>query len=166
MAVIFWDASGLIKRYFPETGSDTADAIFAHAPTAHIMATTPQGYAETYASLLRKKNSGTLDQRGFETAITSLQAETVDAAAFALLPISPDDVFASIGIIHTHNLNSTDAAILTVLLNYTHSPGAFPCPLVAADRRLLRAAQAEGLATLDPEQTTPEAIPALLAALA
>jgi hypothetical protein len=37
--------------------------------------------------------------------------------------------------------------------------------LVAADKRLLRAAQAEGLTAFDPAQAAPADIPALLAAL-
>lgn len=165
MALLFWDASGLVKRYSDEAGRQTVNAVFDQT-APHTLATTPWGYAETFSILLRKLNGELMDRPTFEAAVAALQAEVVNGPMFALLPIDSADVFASTGVMRAYNLNATDAAILTVLLDYARSPGAPPCLLVAADRRLLRAAQAEGLATLDPEQTAPDAVPALLAALA
>jgi len=40
MALLFWDASALVKRYFVEVGSETVDALLASAPR-HELATTP-----------------------------------------------------------------------------------------------------------------------------
>lgn len=165
MALVFWDASGLIKRYLAEQGSPTVNALFHHSP-ALDMASTPWGYAETYSLLLRRLNGGILDLPTWTAQVTSLQTEVVNNPDFVLLPIDSADVFASTGLMRAHNLNATDAALLTTLLRYARAPGAPPCLLVAADRRLLRAARAEGLATLDPEQTAPDAVPGLLAALA
>ena len=34
MIFLLWDASALAKRYAPETGSDTVDALFAAVPIA------------------------------------------------------------------------------------------------------------------------------------
>jgi predicted nucleic acid-binding protein len=39
MATLFWDASSLAKRYAPEQGTATVEALFAHAP-ALLMLTT------------------------------------------------------------------------------------------------------------------------------
>jgi hypothetical protein len=66
-----------------------------------------------------------------------------------------------------HNLNATDAAILTMLLDYVQAlpPGSPTCVLVSADKRLLRAADAEGLATLDPEAIPAADVPTMLASL-
>jgi hypothetical protein len=65
-----------------------------------------------------------------------------------------------------HNLNATDAAILTMLLDLVPSlPPGDALVLVAADTRLLRGAAAEGLATLNPESVDAADVPALLAAL-
>jgi hypothetical protein len=77
MALLFWDASALIKRYFIELGSDTVDAVYTHSST-HDMATTAWGYAETYSVLLWRLNGGILDLPAFTTAATALQAEVVD----------------------------------------------------------------------------------------
>ncbi len=163
MAVIFWDASGLIKRYLTEAGSATVNAVFVSSQTFDH-ATTPSGYTETYAALLRKRNGGVLNRTEFEVAVVALQTEVVQSADFGLLSISDQTIFASVEIIHRHNLNSTDAAILTMLLDYAREMEA-SCLLIAADQRLLRAAAAEGLATLNLESVSAADVPALLAAV-
>jgi hypothetical protein len=65
-----------------------------------------------------------------------------------------------------HNLNATDATILTMLLDFVpHLPAGDALVLVAADTRLLRGAVAEGLATLNPETVAAADVPAFLASL-
>jgi len=59
MALIFWDASGLAKRYTAEIGQAAVNVVFSLAGS-HRLATTPSGYAETYSILLRKLNGGVL----------------------------------------------------------------------------------------------------------
>ena len=164
MPLVFWDASSLIKRYFTEQGSATVNALFNQKPFPD-MASTPWGYAETYSLLLRKFNGGNLDLSTWSTQVSALQAEVVSSLSFALFPIDSTDVFASTGMMRAHNLNATDAAILTVLVDYARSPRSLTCLLVAADQRLIRAAQAEGLATLNPEQVAPADVPQILSAL-
>ena len=164
MPVAFWDASALIKRYLAETGSQTVNAIFA-APQKLEMVTTPSGYTETYAALLRKRNGGILNQSEFSTAVIALQDEVIHTVGFGLISVSNEIIFASIEIIHRHNLNSTDAALLTALLEFSRSSGISTCVLIASDQRLLRAAAAEGLATLNPEHVLPDAVAAALALL-
>lgn len=92
-------------------------------------------------------------------------AEVVQYPDFALLTISDSAIFASIARMRKHNLNATDAAILTVFLDYGRSPGASKCVLVAADKRLLRAADLEGLSTLNPEALPASDVPSFLASL-
>jgi hypothetical protein len=165
VVVPFWDASALAKRYFPENGSKTVNGLFASVPQDR-MTTTPWGYAETYSMLLRRLNSGVLDLPAFTACVTALQSEVVDSGDFGLLPIRDTVVFASISTMRRHNLNATDAAILTMLLEYrqTLPLGDIIC-LVASDQRLLRAATAEGFRTLNPEAIAAADVPAFLAAL-
>jgi predicted nucleic acid-binding protein len=166
MALLFWDASGLVKRYFLETGSDTVAALFATVPVEE-MAATPWGYAETYSILLRRFNGGVLNLASFTAAVAALQAEVVDNPDFALVSIPDEAVFASILLMRQHNLNATDAAILTVFLEYVQAlpPESPRCVLVAADQRLVRAAQSEGLVTLNPELLPADDVPSFLATL-
>jgi predicted nucleic acid-binding protein len=166
MALLFWDASALAKRYIAEVGTATVNAAFANAGT-HTMATTPWSYAETYSILLRKLNSTAIDRSLFTTAITALEAEVVYGPDFGLLSISDAMVFASTTAMSRHNINATDAAILTLLLDYSQTlpSGQSGCLLIAADRRLLRAADVEAFSILDPEAVPAADLPTLLSRL-
>ena len=163
MALLFWDASGLAKRYTAEMGRETVNSVFAYA-AAHDMATTPWGYAETYSILLRKLNGGAINAAAWAKAVNALQAEVVNAPNFGLLSISDTMIFACALMMRKHNLNATDSAILMMPLDYAQETGT-SCLLIAADQRFLRAASAEGLTTLNPEAVSATAVPALLAAL-
>lgn len=158
MAIILWDASGLVKQYFRESRSITVAAIIA-SPAVEQMSVTLWGYAECVAILHRKRNGKLIDAATYSTSVTSLQQEVLISSQFKILTIEDDRVLAGLPLLIKHNLNSNDAAILATYLRFQQSlpPGSPPCLLVAADKRLLRAAEAEGLGTLNPEmQTTQE----------
>jgi predicted nucleic acid-binding protein len=163
--ILHWDASALTKRYFAEIGSDVVDALFAAVPTSHVV-TTFWCYAETYASLLRKRNRGEISPQFFAAAVTLLQAEILDSPDCILLSVDDQAVLDGIPLVLRHNLNTTDAALLATCLRYTRSqaPGGPTHVLIVADQRLLRAASAEGLATLNPEAVAAVDVPTLLAA--
>ena len=161
-----WDASALAKRYALETGSETVEGIFNSLRPAD-MVTTFLSYAETFSLLLRKHNRGDVSATVFSAAVRSLQAETVASDDFNLLAITDRDIVTGVGYMRKYNVNSSDAAILAAFLRYAdgQTPGSPTCFLVAADQRLLRAASAEGLATLNPESVAPADVPALLSNL-
>ena len=131
------------------------------------MAMTSWGYLETYAILRRRYNGGMIDEQSFVSAMTSLQEEVIDSGDFGLISISDRMIFSASSLIDRHNLNSSDAAILASYLNFQSRlpAGRPPCLLVASDKRLLRAAFAEGMQTLDPESLLPGEVAAFLAAL-
>src|SRR5690349_2649646 len=114
------------------------------------MVTTVLGYAETYAILLRNRNRGALDARTYRTASSALQSDILDSPDFGVVDVEYSAVLDGIVLVTRHNLNSSDAAILTTFLRYAHGESA-PCVLVTADKRLARAASVEGLHTLNPE---------------
>jgi hypothetical protein len=163
--LLFWDASALVKRFVVEVGSVTVGAIFADArPLNH--ATTPWSFAEAFSVLLRRHNQGHFDRHAFTVAANTLEAEVVHSGGFRFLSIDDATIFASPLMMRRHNLNATDAAILTMLLGVLPNlPTGDTFALVAADTRLLRAGAAEGLATLNPEAVAAADVPALLAAL-
>lgn len=165
MPLIFWDASGLFKRYYEEAGSATVDAIFDVVSPRQMLATI-WGYAECYAILHRKRNDRRLTVLTFTQAATRMQEEILTAGDFGLLSVEDAAVLAGLALITRYNLNSNDAAILATYLQYARSlpPDSPECILVAADQRLLRAAQAEGLATLNPELLAEADLPAFLTA--
>ena len=164
MALLFWDASALAKRYTAEVGRETANAVFSNRGR-HEMASTPWGYAETYSILLRRFNGSVIDGPSFATAVTTLQAEVVNDPDFGLMTITDAVVFSSIAAMRRHNLNATDAVLLMLLLEFSRAPGAPQCIVIASDQRLLRAAQAEGFSILNPETLAAADVPDFLSAL-
>src|SRR5579862_994671 len=150
MPTLLWDASALIKRYAPEPGSDTVDALYT-APQPEFV-TTIWGYAETFAALLRKRNSGAISDATLTTATTALPREVLTNRRYKMLTIDDGLILSGLKLVQQHNINTMDAAILTVFLQFAHSqPTGDPiCVLIASDKRLLRAAEAEGLKTLNP----------------
>lgn len=164
MPQLLWDASGLAKRYYSEDGTATVNALFSVASTP-AMAVTYIGYAETAAILRRRHNQGDLNPADFTQARIVLRNEVLIKPDFTLLSADDADFLAGVSLTDRHNINSTDAAILAAYLRYMRAlPLESPsCLLVASDHRLLRAAEAEGLRTLNPELISATDIPALLA---
>ncbi len=165
MYFLLWDASSLAQRFAPEIGYLTVNALFA-AVSKPQMITTVLSYSETCGALVRKRNGGALDAATFTTARSALRAEVIDDPDFGVLAVEFGDILDGIDLIDRHNLNSADASILASFLGLAHAqPADTTCALVAADQRLLRAAQAEGLKTLNPELIAAADVPAFLAAL-
>ena len=164
MLEVLWDASGLTKRYFTEAGSETVSELFALVPATQ-MAATFLGSAETYSILVRKHNSGLLKTAAYTAATSALETEVIYNMQFALLDTPYDAFLEGIDLIKKHNINASDAAILVVFLRYARFLAASrsTCVLVAADKRLLRAAQTEGLHPLNPQTLASTDVPAFLA---
>ena len=167
MSVMLWDASGLAKRYAPEAGSDTVDALFATS-LARRMVSSAVSYAEIHSLLLRKRNRAAINQAAFDAAVSALRAELFHSPDFALLSIDDAAFYSGIALMEAHNINATDAALLALFLRYTQSYAPANRPaflLIAADQRLVRAAHSEGLNAVDPETLSAGDVPALLASL-
>jgi predicted nucleic acid-binding protein len=100
--------------------------------------------------LWRRRNENVLNTSNFTASVSAIQAEMIQSAEIQYLPVSDFSIFANIAEIGRHNLNATDAAILRTLLDYKRDSGD-DCILISCDRRLLRAAELEGIKTLNPE---------------
>ena len=92
---------------------------------------------------------------GMISNYATTHAEVLDPSGFDLLTISDVLIFGSLTLMQAHNINSADAAILATYLKFQQSTQA-PCLLVSSDKRLLRAAKAERLPGLNPEETAPD----------
>ena len=164
MPTLLWDASALLKRYQIELGSETVNALLETDPRPEMVATI-WGYAECYAVLVRSRNSGRISRSAFEAAVSALQNEVLLSGDFGLLSVDEAQVAAWLTFVDRYALNSNDAAILAAFVTFARSlpPGSPPCLLIAADQRLLRAAIAEGLRTLNPETTPAASVAGVLA---
>lgn len=158
---LFWDASALSKRFAIEPGSQVVDSLL-DASQASTHFTTLASCAETFSVLVRKLNSGTLSNRSFSISVSGLYDQVLDNADFTLLSIDDHSIRGSLKLIRKHNLNATDAAILEVAIRVFRDDTSGRWILVASDKRLLRAAQAEDLAVLDPEAATATTLTELL----
>jgi predicted nucleic acid-binding protein len=163
---LLWDASALLKRYVREAGAGTVDALFAEARVV-AKVTTIATYTETAATLRRRANQNAVSLREFRAARLHLEEDILDDPAVELLSLGDADFLSSIPLIDRHNLNSSDAVQLRRYLTYSREPHvrSSATVLVASDRRLLRAAAAEGLHTLNPETVGAERLPGFLSAL-
>ncbi len=156
------------KQYAPETGTATVKALLNTTPTLD-MALAYIVYAETAAILRRKteQRANEFTRRFHSVCAAYLEADILNSNRFTLLSTLDEDVLAVIVLSDAHNINSTDAAMLAAYLRYAEfvSEDEPVCVLVAADNRLIRAAEAEGLKTLNPETLAPDDLPAFLASL-
>jgi predicted nucleic acid-binding protein len=163
MNTFLLDASTLLKRYAPEKGTGVMNHLFAQARRERLMCLM-LGAAEVAAGLARKRNGGLIPPVLFATAMIQLRTEILDAPTFAKLPADNTLIDAAILLLEKHAINANDAIVLRSALDVVipfRSVGD-DLILVASDQRLLKAAQAEGLATFDPETQSTTDLDALL----
>jgi predicted nucleic acid-binding protein len=111
-----------------------------------------------------RKNAGTLSHAQFGQALLDVEKEVIQSLGKHLLAFDNSVTTDAVALIVKHSLNSTDAIVLRIALDiaqHLRSRGD-DLVLVAADQRLLRAAQAEGLSTFDPESQDQAALAALV----
>lgn len=152
MDFFYWDASALGKRYAPEVGTETVNYLFDAAPHSRFFLLT-QSIGEVLSIIVRKRNSDILTTTAYQQAAQALRAELILAGEVRLQTAADSLVFNSLVGIERYSINSTDALILSSALQVAATLGeaGHRLVLVAADVRLLRAAQAEGLSIVNPE---------------
>jgi len=152
---VYFDASALVKRYSHERGTPLLNELFRHIPPTQMTCST-LGILEIVSVLVRKRNDGRLSRKLFEQAMIEFRAEVIDQKGFIPSPVNDVLLLSALELIPRHNLNATDAAILRSALNLyqaLHDAGD-ELVLWTSDKRLVRAAQAEGITVFDPEEET------------
>jgi predicted nucleic acid-binding protein len=157
------DASALAKRYSPEIGTPLMNHLFGSVPTNRLCVLNI-GIAEVVAVLVRKRNAGRLAAALFAQAVLNVRTELVSPQNLNRVTADDSLVTAALPLIDAHSINATDGIILCSALDIAAAlrSSADELALVASDQRLLRAAQAEGLVTFDPETQTQADLDALL----
>lgn len=158
----FLDASALLKRYVTEAGSTLVNHLFGNAASDQL-ACLLLGVLEVISVIVRKKNRGDITVAEYQLAIAHLRQEILVTLAHRTLS-TPDEVLhAAIPLIDLHSINANDAVFLSVIRELTTQlPADDQITLIASDQRLLKAAQAEGLATFNPETQSQAELDALL----
>jgi predicted nucleic acid-binding protein len=163
MRSFYLDASALAKRYVPENGSALVDEILDNVPGDRLYVLNI-GAGEVVSILVRKRNAGVITDAYFRQALVDFQSEIVRSADINKLPISNRLATSSLAVIVAHSINSTDAITLKSALAIARKlkGDGNEFALVASDQRLLRAAQAEGMTTFNPETQDHAALASLL----
>lgn len=161
---VYLDASALAKRYVPEVGAPLVDHLFAHSPPLELCCLLLNAL-EVVSMFVRKHNSHRISTAVYAVALSEYQRETLNGASFRKLTATDACLNAAVPLILRHSINATDAVLLHSALDLaTEVRGeGGNVLLVSADRRLIRAARAEGLLTFDPETQTQTDLDALLA---
>ena len=152
MRYAYIDPSAWVKRYYRETGTELTNAFFdtlLGSRPARLLCSRA-GMPEVIAVLNRHRNAGRVTQSLFNMAYMHFEAEV---RLVRLIAVRNHQIDASVRLLLTHRLNATDALHLQVALevhSQLHRQGD-TLALFAADHRLLRAAQEEGLTIFNPE---------------
>jgi predicted nucleic acid-binding protein len=157
------DASALAKRYFPEPGAVLVDHLFANVSQGRLYVLNV-GIAEVVSALVRKKNAGQFSPAALRQALANLDTEVVHSKNIVILETDNPLVTTGLPLIETYSINGTDAILLRSALSLAKSLRLIgdDVVLVTSDQRLLKAAQAEGLVTFNPETQTQADLDALL----
>ena len=142
--ILYLDTSALLKKYFKEPGSAE---VIGRWKEAKGIVTSSVAYAETLASLCRKKREVTINAKMFGTILGSFRR---DWRSFIRVEVS-DDLNETIDkIIDDYPLRGFDAIHLAsaLIINETVSEDFL---FVCYDKELILAAQKAGLQTL-PER--------------
>jgi predicted nucleic acid-binding protein len=115
-----------------------------------------QAIGETLSIIVRRRNTCVLSSIAYQQASQALRKELITSCQIRLKTTDDTLVFTSLPLIEKHSINSTDALVLrsalevaVILRQVGHD-----VVMIAVDARLLRAAQAEGLVTFNPETDT------------
>lgn len=163
MLFFYLAASALAKRYAPEVGTSVVNYLFTQM-TSDRFNIFNICIAEVMSLLVRKKNANRLSATAFSQALIDFGAEIVYAARLRKMVADNTLVTAALSLIEVHSINATDSIILRSALDLAAQLRADgnDLVLVASDQRLLRAARAEGMLSLDPETQTEADLDALL----
>lgn len=142
--MIFFDASAVAKRYFQEIGSERVNELWTGPDPFSSLAIL---HCELTSALNRRHREGALQDRIYRIVKKQI-AE--DLGKVPAVPVNVEVVKLSLRILDLHPLKTLDSLYLAGALCLQQALSE-PVLFVAADRQLLKAAQAEGLQTLNPE---------------
>lgn len=150
MADFYADSSVLVKRHVPEAGSDWFQSLAAPA-AGHLIITARISLVEVYSALNRRLREAQLDPNDYAQIAADFAA--LCAAEYELAELTPAVIQRARQLLERYPLRAYDAVQLASALLTNETLQAIGLPdltFLAADTRLLTAAQAEGLSTANP----------------
>lgn len=142
--MIFFDASGVAKRYFQEIGSDIVNELWSGKEFFTSLAIL---HCELASALNRKRRERALPRGAYQTLKRQILE---DLEKIQAVPVSFELIQRSLELLESHPLKTLDSLYLAGALGLEKDLKE-PLLFVSSDRQLLQAAQAEGLPVLNPE---------------
>ena len=151
MSQLFLDASALAKRYITETGSHWINMLLN--PTAkHLVAIAEITQVEVAAALAaRHRAPGGISRQMRDSAVNLLAKHCQQE--YQLMALTPLILDRAVYLTQNHRLRGYDAVQLATAIATNHiflEAGFTSLTFITADTDLLKAAQAEGLHTDNP----------------
>lgn len=140
----YLDSSALIKRFALERGREW---VLRLTDQDQDVVTATIACVEIYSGLTRQKNRGSLSPRQYVAICGKFEA---DWPSYRHVQLTPEVLRLARDLIRRHGLRGADAIHVASALELQKALGE-PVLFVAAAGRLLSAAAAEGLETLNPE---------------
>jgi predicted nucleic acid-binding protein len=138
--ILYLDTSALVKRYFQEAFSDYVLSKWAQS---EAVVTSAVAYAETLATIFRKKNESSLQDRVVETIVSDFKRDWI---SFIQIEVKNDLNDYIDRVVQKHFLRGFDAIHLASALAIREKiPHNFF--FACFDQRLNQAARIEGLET-------------------
>jgi predicted nucleic acid-binding protein len=142
--VIYLDTSALVKRFVNEKGSALVQSLVRGT---NAVATAKIAYAEIFAGLARKLREGNLSKAQHSVACRQFES---DWQAYVRVELQDDILVLARDLIQRHPLKGFDAVHLASALGLQIAL-AEEIRFAAADKNLLKAAQAEKLEPINVE---------------
>ncbi len=147
--LFYLDTSALVKRYIAEPGSQWVQDLYLQPDS--LVVTSLLTLVEAAAAFGRKWRMGDIDREAYRQALSRLRQEFY--RGHVVLDVEPAMVDVAVTLTERHSLRGYDALHLAAAL-YTGRQMRLRRQVqvifVSADRALLAAAAAEGLAVEDP----------------
>ena len=140
----YLDTSALVKHLVAEKGSERIREIVG---AGEPVATSKIGYAEVYSALTRRRREGDLSARQYTRACRNFEE---DWETYVRVDLRDEVLLVARDLIKRRPLRGFDAIHLASALTLGRELGE-PITFVAADARLIDAAEDEKLRVLNPE---------------
>ena len=147
MALLYLDTSALVKLYITERGSERMMELASE--DANSMATCAITQVEFHSAVDRRRRMDDLDEYEAERAVESFN-KYFKSEVFRHA-VDDQTLDLACALVHRYALRAYDAVQLAACLFLLRLSARDDLTFVSADRRLLTAARAEGLAVLNPE---------------
>ena len=139
--ILYLDTSALVKAYVEE---QHCDSVRRWVDAAAVVATSVVAYPEAAAAFARKSREGGIGKDTLDRVLAALERDWAD---YAVLEVQER---AAGALAVKHALRGFDAVHLSAALALQADAPEGTVAFCAFDERLMRAAAAEGLTTLEP----------------